>query len=321
VNSPGSGSGRPGGCRALALGLLVMGFSCSLQAQGGAAQAPGTRSLFQRTLTSLQAAAPEIQSAFAIDALRELAAIYLAEADLARREAAQGAGDPSLLGWSSAVDRYADELLGLLEDIDLGHPPVLSLSPEGDATVTVAGRAVILTHPRARQQAAFEQQVLAEFCARHQCESLTGTVVLPAHAVASGGRPSVRWEFTERGHRCSRDGLVLRFDTVRQLAQLRSTCEQLLQEASALAAEIGWQRRRGVPVAWRQLSSQPTARGRSHLVSLNGSGDAVLAYLPLLNDTPGLLADLAPWLQARAEGEAASLELDAARYGLVPGSP
>ena len=292
-----------------AWGLVAMAYG------GAAAVSQPTASRFDRTLLSLQTAPPDAQADFARAALGGLAEIYMAEADLARQEAGSGNGERKLLGWSRAVDRYAGQLLVLLEEVDLGLPVSLSVNREGAASVAVGGRPVMLNHPRPGQQGAFEQRVLEEFCARHDCEPLTRAEEDSAPIPLTAATVSPHWTFTERGPVCSLEGLAVRFDSASDLQRKRDTCEQLLHEASTLAAEIAWQRRHGVEIGWEQLAIRPTPQRPEHLVQLNRAGDVVLLSAPLLNAVPAILEELSPWLRARSEGAAARLELEGADFG------
>lgn len=276
----------------------------------------GDQSRYYRTIQSLHDSSSELQADFAITALRELVTVYIAEADLARNEAEQEGGNPKLLGWSRAVDRYASQLLLVLEDIDLGFPARLSQSREGATGVTVGGRAVILNHPRADQQAAFEQGVLLEFCTRNNCQLLTARSSAPVPIPLSSSQVKPDWNFTENGLVCSHAGIQLRFVARRNLPRSRSICVQVLQEAATLANEMAWQQRHGVTIDWSVLQIRATPGRPEHLVQLNGAGDSILATLPLLYGSPGLLRDIEPWIQNRYSGKSPlTLQLQAARYG------
>lgn len=306
--------------------LLAWVVACNLPLAGAAAQildqdAPETWSRFQRTALFLEQSPPDEQADFATKALTQLIEVYLAEADLARAEgtAAEGSVRARLLGWSQAVDQYANQLLLLLEDIDEGYPVTVLQSREGSVTVLVAGRAVMLGHPRADQQAAYEQRVLAEFCARRDCQRMTAVADKPRPIPVSTSRVKPRWVFTEQGPLCEHGGIEVRFSGTDNLAFARSTCGEFLQEAAALAAEIAWQVRHGVAVDWPELTISPTPGKPEHLVRLNAAGDSLLLTLPLLFGSPGLLEDLTPWLRDRWSGaESVRLHLKAADYGWEP---
>lgn len=271
---------------------------------------------FQRTVFVIQHVADETRADFARSALRELTEAYIAEADLARSQAVEKGGSKKLLGWSRAVDRYAAQLLLLLDDIDLGFPAEVAVSGPGGVSVSVAGRVVILTHPRADQQAAFEQRVLRDFCARHDCKSLTASATPGEPIPLSGSQVKARWTFEESGPVCSHEGLALYFGTMHNLARSRSICEQLMREAATLAGEIAWQRRHGVRVDWQRLEIRSTPRRPEHLVVLNAEGDSILATLPLLYGSSVALRDLQPWIDARFSGGSPPVvTLQAARYG------
>ena len=277
-------------------------------------------SRFQRTVHYLQESPPEERADFAAAALAELTAVYMAEADLARAEAAEQelAQRGKLLGWSQAVDQYANQLLVVLDDVEQGFPVSLRPGPQGPVTATVADRAVILGHPRADQQAAYELRVLTDFCSNHDCEPMTVTANDPEPIPASAMRVNTLWTFTGSGPVCSSDGIEVRFHSSQNLPILRGLCEELVQELAALAMDLAWQIRHGVAIDWDGLIISATPQRPEHLVRLNAAGDSILASLPLLYDSADLLSDVVPWLYARATGATPELiRLDAAEYGWV----
>ena len=176
--------------------------------------APVALSRFERTVAWLQRAPAEQQTDFSLAALAELAAVYMAEADLARAGSAspEGSPRPGLLGWSVAVDEYANQLLLVLDEVEQGQAVSLRLSHLGPAIVAVADRVVILGHPRADQQGAFEQQVLADFCSRHDCGPVTtaaATSARPEPIPVTVVRVNPVWAFTASGQTRTMAGLVV----------------------------------------------------------------------------------------------------------------
>ena len=291
-------------------------------------------SRFERIVVYLQDAPAAQQTDFAIVALAELVAVYMAEADLARAGSAQAQGSPRAgqLGWSVAVDEYANQLLLVLDELEQGQPVTLRPGQPGPAVVTVAGQVVILGHPRADQQGAFEQRVLTDFCSRHDCVTATvatATTTAPTAVTATTAttaqaepipvtivRVNPLWTFTASGPVCSIDGIEVAFNSSSNLASLRGICGQFVQELAALANELAGQRRHGVALEWDAFLVTATPGGPEHLVRLNAAGDSVLITVPLLFGNPNLLADVKPWLAARVGGEAApTVRLDAAKYG------
>jgi hypothetical protein len=273
-------------------------------------------SRFERTIEALQRAEPSLRGDFASIALVELTEIYLAEADLARNEAQAVDGDPTLRGWSRAVEQFAEQLLLVQQDVAFGLPVELRRHDHEVPAVSVAGRTVMLAHPRRAQQAAFEQQVLARFCAAVSCARLTGALAEAPPIPVALPPVTPTWEFSRAGPRCQYKGLALQFSANGDLAEQRARCNALMQEAEALAAELAWQARHEVAVAWQALSVSATVRRPEHLVQLNDAGDSLLISVPLIHATPGLLAALTPWLQRRhTDGELASMQLDAGTLG------
>jgi len=275
-------------------------------------------SRFDRTVAYLAEASPQERSEFAATALAELAAVYVAEAGLARSQASEREGDARarLLGWSVAVDHYADQVMLLLEDIEQGFPAELRPDPLGQPSVTVAGRTVILGHPRPDQQAAMEQRVLDDFCGHQDCQRITAAAEESGPIPLSAVRINPLWTFTESGPVCSNSGIEIHFQSTRNLAMLRGICEEFLQEAALLGAGLARQRHYGVQIDWDAIRIIPVADQPEQLVHLNAAGDSLLLTLPLLKGAPDLLAAIRPWLSAVAAGEdPPRLLLDAGDYG------
>lgn len=266
-------------------------------------------SRFHRTVAHLQAAPPEVQSQFAFTALTVLAQAHAREAALAREELQLNGKDRKLLGWSIAVDQYANQLLVMREDLEPAIPPGLSLQASGPLTLVLGERSIILSHPRSDQQSAFEQSILFEFCTRYDCDLHAATDIEREAIPVSYGRVRPDWIFSAQGPVCSYQGIQVQFTNAAQMAMSRSLCEQFLQEMMLLNNELAWQRRHAVIVEWEHLAIAATPGQPEHMIRLNSLGDSVLASTPVLYSAgTGLLEKIKPWLRAR-EGDGGSLLL------------
>lgn len=274
-------------------------------------------SRYDRIVQTLQTAEPDLRAQFATSALLELTEVYLAEADLARREAEDSDEPQRLSSWSRAVERYASQLALVLDDIALGFPIDLRTYSREVASVSVGGRTIMLAHPRSDQQSAYQQAVLRHFCGQGLCRNLIVSEASIEPIPMSTGVVSPHWEFTAAGPTCSHQNLQLTFSSGGALGHQRSLCEQLMQEAETLATELAWQQRHGVNIDWDTLSLRAVPLRPEHLVVLNDAGDSLLVTLPLLHGTAGLLLHLSPWLQQRfqPETEPPAVTLDAAMLG------
>lgn len=299
--------------------VLVWLLAASQLFAQSAAEPVEKQSLFQRTVYQLQESAPDERSGFAIAALSEMSTVYMAEADLARSEAARrdGQSRAKLLGWAYEVNQYANQLLLILEDVESGTPVSLLPDPLGPVSIVVAGKEVVLGHPRADQQAAYEQRVLSDFCSHHDCQGMIAPNPLYEEESLPRARIKVypQWTFTDRGPVCANEGLEVHFGSSRKLAALRAICDELVREVADLADGLSWQWRNGVEIDWDNLSVTATSGKPEHLVRLNEVGDSVLRSLPLLYSSPTLLADIRAYLFWRVQGqESASVRLDASKY-------
>ena len=294
--------------------VLVLFCSSPMAALAGGDEAAASR--FQLTVLSLRAEDLALRSDFASIALNQLAETFMAEADLARREARDAESPGKLLGWSRAVDRYADDLLRLVDELEEGMPVEVSADQNSAVTLTVANRAIILTHPRSTQQAEFDQRVLAEFCSRNVCARLTKIDVEDEPIPVSATRVTPDWAFSLEGPVCSHRDVEVRFSSTADLARIRQICGQFFQELLTLATELAWQQRHGVRLDGGRWSIRPTTLRPEHLVTLNAAGDSVLVAIPLIYSSELLQRDIAPWLQECLDGARFTpLRLDGARYG------
>lgn len=313
--------------KALSAGSLALVTSLgaiTVSSQESLAKEEALMSRFQRTVQYLQGASLEERADFAAVALVELTEVYIAESDLARAEAAhqKTVARSKLLSWSRAVDLYANQLVQVLDDVEQGFPVVLRPDPQGPVTTIVADRAVILGHPRADQQAAYELRVLTGFCSSHDCQRMTVIADDLKPIPASAMSVNALWTFTESGPVCSNDGIELHFHSSQNLPILRGICEELMQEAATLVMELHWQRRHGVVIDWTALAVTATPGRPEHLVRLNAAGDSVLVTLPLLYSDVQLLEDLRPWILSRLTGKTPEvLYLDTGDYGWESRAP
>jgi hypothetical protein len=292
-------------------------------------QVPVAQTRFERMVRYLQTAESKLRSDFAIVALSKVADAYAAEARLARQQA--GSGTVRQLGaWSATVDRYANQMPLLIDDIDAGLPVRFNIGEEKSLAITVGDRTVIVSNPRLSQQGALEQSILNDFCSAHSCAQFTppdtststststntNTYTDSAPIPVSTAQVHPSWDFAESGSNCSLRSITVHFDRSGNMSNARLICEQFLQEVTTLSDELAWQQRHQVVVEWESLEIK-TAPGRpEHMVQLNAAGDAILVSLPLLRSNPGLLKELTPWIRAHAEGRQEPIVvLDASQYG------
>jgi hypothetical protein len=292
--------------------LWVLAASHSAIAQDVATQENAQQSRFVRTVLTLQDSSPELRSEFAATALSHLAGAYAAETRLARRSD-QGA---RMRAWSATVEQYASQLQLLLDDVELGLPVNLTLEGDESLAIAVGDRTVIVSHPRLSQQGALEQGILKDFCARQDCGDIQPDPRSQEPISASYAYIRPNWNFTERGTDCSHHGITVHFRSDQSTTHARVICEQFLQEVLLLADELAAQQRHAVEVQWGQLEIQSSPDRPEHTVRLNALGDSILATVPLLQSTPGLLQQVLPWLRQRLENSPqVTIEIDAASYG------
>ncbi|MFK8046873.1 MAG: hypothetical protein AB8B81_00425 [Halioglobus sp.] len=273
-----------------------------------------TDSLFDRTVSAVRQSPQNHRVEFAIVALRELVETYIAEADLARKEGSEKNDDTKLTGWATSVDRFASQLLIALEDVESGFPVDLSETASGTIGLTIADRMIVLAHPRADQQRAYEQRVLMEFCSRKNCSSMLREAEDRDSVPLSIAPISPLWNFTQDGAVCISDvdEIQIQFHATRNMSRVRSQCLELLRELRSLREAINRQIRHGVQVEWKNLALLNTPDKPEHLVILNGAGDSALLALPLLYSNPEVLMRFGRWSSSITKnGETESLRLKA----------
>jgi hypothetical protein len=277
---------------------------------------PEPASRFQRTVHYLQEAAPEQRSSFAAIALSSMSSAYEREAQLAREQAREAGRYSHLWAWSANVDRYADQISVLLEDVELGLPVSLSLAGEKSLAVTVADRTIIVSPPRLTEQSAFEQGILKEFCASNSCDQFSPESVANDSIPLSTARIRPNWTFSAQGSLCAFRGITVQFDNAKNMANSRLICEQLLQEIMALTEELAWQQRYAVAIEWERLEVHPVPHSPEHSVQINTLGDTVLVTIPMLYRSADLLEQILPWMRAQVDGqEGVNIDLHADQYG------
>lgn len=298
-------------CYSALLALVLALLACQPAAEETAPQ-----SRFARTVKYLHTAPQSLRAEFAVVALERLHHVYTAEAELARDEYARNEQNSDLLGWARAVEQFAAKLPLSVAEIRAGADVALRAGTQEGVVIRVAGRLLLLVHPRPDQQSAFERDVLTQFCARQPCRQFTpgDTAAEPIPVTRGDARPA--WRFSGAGAQCSYGGVLLEFASSARMAERRALCAQLMNELFTLADEIAWQHRHAVAIEWEHLRIEASPRRPDHSVTLNRAGDSALLVAPLLHRSPGLLAAIRPWLRARLDdGADDSLRLNAADYG------
>jgi hypothetical protein len=272
-------------------------------------------SRFEKITSLLQNGMGSRTDVFGQSALTILMEIYLAEAELARREQEELGGNVKLVNWAAAVDQYSHQLSVMLEQIGTGSPVEIRWASSALLVVAVDGRSVILSHPRDDQQTALEHRIVLDFCAQNRCERSLQRLATETPVPVSAPIFSPNWSFTVAGPVCSSHAVRIQFRAAGELANYRRLCRQLFQEISSLATEVRWQENQGVKTDWGSITIRQTPHSPEHIVALTPSGDVTLLPLPLLYSSPGLLIALVSWLKAQvADSGHSALLLDAEDY-------
>lgn len=300
---------RPAQCvlaTCLILLLLPLSTACA-----GAKHSPLTQ-----LASSLVGAPAPLRVDLAQAALFELSATYTQEAQRARDDLRRNPGNRDLRRWADAIDRLASEQSTLAASLTLATPVDVSLGPDHDLHLNIAGKPVVIAGPRPREQAALERRILERYCNLNLCDpialaalpSKNGTLAIQglhsSPVTTDLDDTNTRWSFSPAGPSCAtEDGLEFQFTNADSLRQKRKLCAQITAELQQLSAAIARQVTAGITVDWNALRIQPGTDPGIHFVVLNYSGTNIDLQLPNLNALPELFDMLRPWLVAKVRGE------------------
>jgi len=218
------------------------------------------------------------------------------------------------------VEHLATDYTALAETIAPDTPVQIDIGPEASVYLIVAGRPVGVSSPRLREQAAFEQRVIARFCELDRCEGLLDEPDRPTGATAVYQPATAQWSFSQHaGPVCGTgDGLEFQFQNTDNLERKRTICAQIVAELNTLVAAIAQDVAGGIRVDWNMLAIRTLPDGDAQRVSLNGEGDSLQLALPALAARESLLAIVRPWLAAKVNGQHYSLVVINAGQQLAP---
>jgi hypothetical protein len=283
---------------------------CGLALLAVAAEAEPSQARLNRIAIAISKEAEPVRADFALVAIAEMAAAHTAEAERARQDARASNRRQDLLRWANAVDGYAAELAAVGESLTPESAVDISIGPDNGIYLIIAGRPVIVSAPRAREQAEFEQHIIERFCANYRCDDFVADFEPAIARTQVRGLPP-SWSFSQySGPACSTaDGLELQFQTMQDLPRKREICTRLVAELNQLAAAIETAAGAGVRTDWNRLEIRGDANAEQQLVALNGSGDTLQLAVPGLAAVPDFLRRSLPWLAARVKGESYHLVL------------
>jgi len=259
-------------------------------------------------------------------ALEEMVTAYDEEATRARRDRRHRAQRGELWRWATAVEKLAADYAALAQTILPDTPIEISIGPDNGLYLIVDGRPVAVSSPRLREQAAFEQRIIARFCELDLCDDLLDEPAAssPPAYVPALGADTTRWSFSQQaGPVCGTDdGLEFQFLNMENLGPKREACTRVVGELNTLAAAIALQVAGGIRVDWNALAIGRGAQAEEQTVILNGEGDFLRLALPALAERGALLAIVRPWLAAKVSGQRYPLVvLNAGQLLAPPGRP
>ena len=286
----------------LLLCLVPLGMATAFEP--GAANKQQAYHLDQLALGLKDAPGP-VRADLAYAAISELAAAFAFESRLARQEMQQQPGQRKLGRWAVAVENLASELDELAQTVTTQSSVRTGFGPGNSLYLVVDNKPVVISGPRAKDQADLEKRIVLRFCSMHPCKQL---IPLPrmsdANPVVSTRATNTQWSFSEDAGPVCRtdDGLVFQFDNASDLRRKREACARVVAELQLLATEIIQHKQKGARVNWKAMKITTLPLGGPHEIQLNNDGDALNLYVPALAAAPDLFTLLRPWLAANVSG-------------------
>jgi hypothetical protein len=248
--------------------------------------APAT-SQINRLAAALADAPESMRADFAVVSIAEMVTDYNAEADRARREARIHAKGGDLQRWAVAVDAYAAKLTEIANSVTPATPVSVAVGTGNSISLDIDGEPVLVSSPRVREQAAFEQ--------RNR----------PSQPVAATTSTETYWSFSQQaGPSCSTaDGLEFQFEDMTNIGRKREACTRIVKELTALAVAIATSLSNGARIDWNHLAVRTLAGQEEQQVELATDGNIIRLPLPALSETTRLFDLLRPWLAAKVAGQ------------------
>jgi hypothetical protein len=256
-------------------------------------------------------------------ALTELAATYDDEARRARQDMRTRAKKPGLGRWSAEVQSLAEDYRALAESISQYTTIDINIGAENSLYLTIDGRLVAVSSPRMNEQSAFEQNIIAQFCALNRCEELLEMPMAAAAKTVADRAGTTRWSFSQNaGPVCEgTDGLQFQFSNMDNLGRKRDVCARTVTELNTLTAALATKLEFGVRIDWERIMIRSLPGGEEQ-VTLNREGDYIQQSLPTLAQRRDLFRLVRPWLAAKAKGTPYPMVvLNAGRLLGEPGYP
>ena len=290
--------------------LLVLGWlPAQVLAWKIESGAPDDQPLLVQIAMVLEDSPLPMRRDFAWLAMSEMANMYTREANRARLETRHTKRARDTARWAASVDAYAARIKVMADAITDATPVKISVGADGSVNLFVGGEPVIVTGVFTGQQAAYEQQVIAQFCVLYLCERLLAGFALsvPDTTVMARKRTgnTAYWSFSQyAGPVCmTDDGLEFQFREMSGIRGKREVCSQIVAELYDLVHALVRKHKQGVMVDWNALAVNPIAGSDEHRVVLNSSDD-IRMPLPGLAASKDLFRLVRPWLAARAKGQA-----------------
>lgn len=294
--------------RLLAL-LLVSGvMSVHVPARGAGPDQPANPPLLVHIAVAVENSPLPMRRDFAWLALTEMVGMYTAEANRARLETRHTERARDAARWASSVDNFAARMKAVADAITSATAVEITIGADGSINLYVAGKPVIVTGVFGRQQAAYEQRVVEQFCVLYLCERLLAELDLPVPDTATITKKrsanAAYWSFSQHaGPICmTDDGLEFQFRESSGLREKRAACSQIVSELYDLVDALARKRDLGSMVDWGALEIFPAADSDGHQVVLN-RGTEIRLSLPGLAASKELFRAVRPWLAARVNGE------------------
>lgn len=255
-----------------------------------------------RLATSLAGAPEPVRADFAAVALGEVLAAHEQELErlsapgqVSRRELAKQAR------WARALEEYLAGMYAARDAVDAGQAVEIRVAPPEPVQLLVGRQLVPLTSPRIDNPAALDESIVHVYCETFACDpQVLGSRPPPPPVLlaASGG-----WSFQDGPTTYeTADGLGFIFPDASDRAAKERAVAEVHREFRRLVQVVANAERSGRAVDYDLLEVRDSGRGDDHRVILVRGGTGIRAFLPLLAQSPELVALARPWIRARVRG-------------------
>lgn len=210
--------------------------------------------------------------------------------------------------WGAATEQFLTTLDGVASRMASADVAIdVERSAAGEIYLYVDSRPVVLSALDLKHPDRLEKRIVDSFCAQFDCAHLDD-VVPESNAIPRKVVPAVRsgWSFGDGRASTfrTRDGLHFAFADVSNRARKQQLCLQVSAELREVVELLSKAQAAGYQINWDVLRIDTHAQGSGddQRLVIDGRGTFIRAPLPVLVQSPEMLAAGRAWLKARLDG-------------------